>query len=153
MALDLAVVAGGISTSVFAGSMLPMVVKALRTRDLASYSLPSLLLTNAGNVVHSVYVSSLPVGPIWALHAFYLVVTGLMLALYLRYRPPRADVGRTPHPAAAGTHGSPDVADPGPFLASEHAVATGAAAREEIDDDDDDEQDHDDGRARAGAYA
>jgi hypothetical protein len=34
-------------------------------------------------VVHSVYVFSLPPGPLWALHSFYLVSTGLMLCWYL----------------------------------------------------------------------
>jgi hypothetical protein len=32
-----------------------------------------------------VYVFSLPAGPIWLLHTFYLITTGLMLAWYLRY--------------------------------------------------------------------
>jgi hypothetical protein len=37
-----------------------------------------------------VYVFSLPPGPIWLLHAFHLVTTGLMLVWYLRYeRRPR----------------------------------------------------------------
>jgi hypothetical protein len=31
------------------------------------------------------YVFNLPAGPIWLLHAFYLVTTGLMLVWYLRY--------------------------------------------------------------------
>ena len=137
MALDLAVVAGSVSTAVFAGSMLPMVVKALRTRDLASYSVPSLLLSNAGNVVHSVYVFSLPAGPIWALHTFYLVVTALMLVLALR----SPGVGRPPHPGADGTHGSPDVAADDPSLASEHAGHPGRQDRE--DDHDDHHRDRD----------
>jgi hypothetical protein len=136
MALDLAVLAGSVSTAVFAGSMLPMVAKALRTRDLASYSVPSLLLSNAGNVVHSVYVFSLPAGPIWALHTFYLVVTALMLALALRHRSP--DVGRPPHAAGDGTHGSPDAAPAAAFLASEHAGHTGPAGQEDHHDDDHD---------------
>jgi hypothetical protein len=126
MALDLAVVAGSVSTAVFAGSMLPMVAKALRTRDLASYSVPSLLLSNAGNVVHSVYVFSLPAGPIWALHTFYLVVTALMLALALRH-PVAADVRHPPHAGADGTHDLPDATVPAPFLASEHAGHPGPA--------------------------
>jgi hypothetical protein len=62
-----------------------MVLKALRTKDLRSYSLSTLLLNNVGNVVHCVYVFSLPAGPIWLLHSFYLLTTGLMLVWYLRY--------------------------------------------------------------------
>lgn len=85
MEIDLMVLAGGVSTIIFAGSVMPMIVKAVQTRDLASYSLGSLLLSNVGNLVHSVYIYSLPAGPIWALHAFYLVTTGFMLAMYLRH--------------------------------------------------------------------
>jgi len=80
------VLAGTVSTLVFASSMLPMLVKAARTKDLASYSFGNMVLANAGNVVHSVYVFSLPAGPIWALHTFYLVSTALMLVWYLRYQ-------------------------------------------------------------------
>lgn len=77
--------AGTVSTTVFAGSVLPMLVKAVRSRDLSSYSLANLALANVGNLVHSVYVFSLPPGPIWVLHSFYLLSTGLMLAWYLRW--------------------------------------------------------------------
>ena len=58
-----------VSTTVFAGSMLPMLLKAARTRDLSSYSTGNLVLANIGNAVHSVYVFHLPAGPIWFLHA------------------------------------------------------------------------------------
>ena len=83
--MDLPIVAGTVSTVIFATSMLPMLIKARRTRDLASYSLGNILLSNLGNVVHSVYVFSLPAGPVWALHGFYLVATGLLLLWYLRF--------------------------------------------------------------------
>jgi hypothetical protein len=98
MDIDLAILAGGVSTVIFAGSVMPMIVKAVRTRDLASYSLGNLLLSNTGNVVYAVYVYSLPAGPIWALHGFYILSTAFMLAMYLRHgalaarrqlRPPR----------------------------------------------------------------
>ncbi|NKX51688.1 hypothetical protein HER39_14175, partial [Arthrobacter deserti] len=85
MAIDVAVLAGGASTAIFAGSVMPMIVKAVRTRDLASYSLGNLLLANTGNLIHSVYVFSLPAGPLWVLHGFYLVTTAFMLAMYLRH--------------------------------------------------------------------
>ena len=85
MDLSLPVVAGAISTTLFAASMLPMLVKAARTKDLSSYSLGNILLANVGNVVHSIYVYNLPAGPIWLPHTFYLVTTGLMLVWYLRY--------------------------------------------------------------------
>ena len=79
------VVAGAVSTVIFAASALPMLMKAFRTKDLKSYSLPNIALSNVGNVIHSVYVYSLPPGPIWVLHGFFLVTTALMLLWYLRY--------------------------------------------------------------------
>jgi uncharacterized protein with PQ loop repeat len=85
MDIGLPVLAGTVSTLIFASSMLPMLVKAARTKDLRSYSLGNIGLSNVGNVIHSVYVFHLPVGPIWALHTFYLVATALMLFWYLRY--------------------------------------------------------------------
>ena len=79
------VIAGAVSTAIFVASALPMLMKAFRTKDLKSYSLPNIALSNVGNVIHSAYVYSLPPGPIWVLHGFYLVTTGLMLLWYLRY--------------------------------------------------------------------
>jgi uncharacterized protein with PQ loop repeat len=85
-AMDLAVLAGVLSTGLFAMSYLPMLVKAARTKDLSSYSLGNIAITNVGNAVHSVYVFSLPLGPIWFLHTFYLIASALMLIWFLRYR-------------------------------------------------------------------
>lgn len=85
MDVDLPVVAGTISTGIFVLSTMPMLFKAARTKELKSYSLSNILLSNLGNLVYSVYVFSLPAGPIWALHLFYLITTGLMLVWYLRY--------------------------------------------------------------------
>ena len=82
---NLPVIAGVISTTIFALSTLPMLFKAFRTKDLSSYSLGNILLANVGNVVYSVYVFDLPPGPIWLLHSFYLVTTALMLFWYVRY--------------------------------------------------------------------
>ena len=79
------VIAGAMSSAIFATSALPMLIKAFRTKDLKSYSLPSIALSNIGNVIHSIYIYSLPAGPIWILHSFYLITTGLMLLWYLRY--------------------------------------------------------------------
>jgi len=95
---ELALLAGLASTTLFVVSYLPMLYRALRTRDLGSYSRPSLVLANVGNVVQAIYVYSLPVGPIWFLHGFYLCASALMLALHYRYirsdsatqRPPTA---------------------------------------------------------------
>jgi uncharacterized protein with PQ loop repeat len=82
---SVAVVAGSISTALFVVSALPMLYKAARTKELGSYSLGYLLLANVGNGFHSIYVFSMPVGPIWALHSFYVVSSALMLFWYLRY--------------------------------------------------------------------
>jgi uncharacterized protein with PQ loop repeat len=89
---DLPLMAGSASTVIFMISYMPMLVKAVRTKDLSSYSPAQLVLTNFGNVLYSAYVFSLPLGPIWALHSFYLVATALMLAWYVRFR------GRTGRP-------------------------------------------------------
>lgn len=88
--LTLSLVAGMLSTTLFVISYLPMLTKAARTRDLASYSVGNLLIANVGNAVHSLYVFSLPVGPIWFLHTFYLLSTAMMLFWFWRYRTPRA---------------------------------------------------------------
>jgi uncharacterized protein with PQ loop repeat len=93
MNTGLPVVAGAVSTAIFALGALPMLFKAVRTKNLASYSLGNIMLTNVGNVIHSVYVFHLPAGPIWVLHSFYLSSTGLMLYWYLRYSRPDAGKG------------------------------------------------------------
>jgi hypothetical protein len=77
--------AGFASTVIFMASTLPMLVKARRSRNLTSYSWGNIALANLGNAVNSVYVYSLPPGPIWLLHTFYLVSSALMLGWYLRY--------------------------------------------------------------------
>lgn len=85
MEISLATIAGFISTALFALGTLPMLAKAFRTRDLASYSLGNILMSNVGNMIYSIYVFQLPLGPIWFLHSFHLLSTGLMLVWYLRY--------------------------------------------------------------------
>jgi uncharacterized protein with PQ loop repeat len=84
--MDIAIVAGTVSTVVFAVSNLPMLRKALRTRDVSSYSLSSLVMINAANALYSLYVFTLPVGPIWALHSFYVVSCAIMLVLCIAQR-------------------------------------------------------------------
>lgn len=96
METNLPMIAGAISTTIFALGNLPMLVKAFHTKNLASYSRGNILLSNVGNIIHSVYVFNLPPGPIWILHSFYLLSAGLMLVWYLRYEgwsgpPPSAD--------------------------------------------------------------
>jgi uncharacterized membrane protein YozB (DUF420 family) len=83
--MDSAVLAGSFSTALFVFSYLPMLVKAARTRDLNLYSRGQLALATVGNAVNSLYVFSLPVGPIWFLHVFNLGCTLLVLVWHLRY--------------------------------------------------------------------
>jgi uncharacterized protein with PQ loop repeat len=85
---ELTLAAGMAATTLFVVSYLPMLHRAVRTQDLSSYSRPSLVLANVGNVVQSVYVYSLPAGPIWLLHSFYLGASALMLRLHLLHIPP-----------------------------------------------------------------
>ena len=84
MDTTLPVLAGTVSTAVFVGSVLPMLHKARRTRELSSYSFGNIALANVGNAVHCVYVFNLPPGPIWVLHTFYVITSALMLFWYLR---------------------------------------------------------------------
>jgi len=94
MNINLPVIAGAISTMIFALSTLPMLRKAFQTKNLGSYSLSNILLSNLGNLVHAIYVFSLPPGPIWLLHSFYLITTALMLVWYVRYELQPKSLGR-----------------------------------------------------------
>ena len=105
--MDVPLIAGTIATVAFAVSNLPMLRKALRTRDVSSYSLPSMIIINIANAVYSLYVFTLPFGPIWGLHTFYVLSCAIMLVLCLRQRrssipqqpaarPPRPFVGAEP---------------------------------------------------------
>ena len=85
MSSSVPILAGSVSTAIFIASTLPMLVKAGRTKDLASYSLGNIVLANIGNLTYAVYVLSLPIGPVWALHGFHLCATGLMLFWYVRH--------------------------------------------------------------------
>lgn len=108
--------AGTVSTVLFAAANLPMVVKAVRSGDLRSYSASALILGNAGNVVHTIYVVSLPFGPIWVLHAFYLATMAVMLALYaVSMRGRRAALRlASPAPGPAASPGGDGEAAPAP---------------------------------------
>ena len=85
MEINPATIAGFVSTGLFAVGTWPMLAKAFRTKNLASYSFGNILLNNVGNVIYSVYVFQLPPGPVWFLYIYNLVSTGLMLAWYLQY--------------------------------------------------------------------
>ena len=83
----LSLVAGTISSLIFAGSYVPMLWKVAGTRDVSSYSWSNIMLANIGNLVHWLYIASLPPGPLWLLHTFYTLASLLLLILYLRFRP------------------------------------------------------------------
>lgn len=83
--INLQMAAGFLSTTIFISSALPMLAKAAKTRDLKSYSFANIALSNAGNLVHWLYISQLPLGPIWFLHAFYTITMLCMLVWYLQY--------------------------------------------------------------------
>ncbi|WP_168625760.1 MULTISPECIES: hypothetical protein [unclassified Cryobacterium] len=101
--MNLPLIAGSVSTLLFATSMLPMLVKAVRTKDLSSYSFSYLAMTNVANLVHSVYVFSLPLGPIWLLHGFYVTASVLMLAWFVRFRASAPAPASTPDRVAVTT--------------------------------------------------
>jgi hypothetical protein len=91
--MSTATVAGVLSTIIFAASTLPMVVRAAGTRDVSSYSRSHLLMTNAGNAVHTVYVVSLPPGPVWLLHGLYSCVSAFMFAAHVWWSPTPRSTG------------------------------------------------------------
>ena len=91
--MSTATVAGVLSTIIFAASTLPMVVRAAGTRDVSSYSRSHLLMTNAGNAVHTVYVVSLPPGPVWLLHCLYSCVSAFMFAAHVWWSPASRGAG------------------------------------------------------------
>lgn len=95
------VAAGSISSLLFMASALPMLFKAWKTRDLRSYSPANLLIANVGNLIYWFYVSGLPEGPVWLVHAFSTLTAFLMLVWYIRYRGSlhgEQPTARDPHP-------------------------------------------------------
>jgi hypothetical protein len=79
------IIAGSLSTLLFIIANVPMLMKAYKTRNLRSYSFSNIALVNVGNLLHWLYISNLPTGPIWLLHGFYTIASVLMLVWYLRY--------------------------------------------------------------------
>lgn len=82
---DLQMTAGSVSTLLFIAAEIPMLMKAVKTRNLRSYSLSYMILMNIGNVLYWLYVGTLPMGPVWLIHSFYTLTSALMLLWYLRY--------------------------------------------------------------------
>lgn len=101
---QISLIAGSISTLIFAGSNVPMILKAVATRDMRSYSLTNLILANVGNGVHWFYIAMLPFGPIWLLHTFYTVTAAILLVIYLKNRYRWADKTDLPLTLHTGVH-------------------------------------------------
>jgi len=76
---SLSVLAGFVSSTIFISSNLPMLFKALKTKDLSSYSPWHLTLGTLGNTIYWLYVISLPIGPVWLLQAFFTMASSSML--------------------------------------------------------------------------
>jgi uncharacterized protein with PQ loop repeat len=128
------ILAGTVSTLLFVVSYMPMLVKAFRTRDLESDSLGNLAIANVGNGVHSIYVFSLPAGPLWALHSFYLLSSALMLFWWARFRRRNDRAGtRIGQRGAAGRParqgGATPAGPPRAVVPDERLVWTGSQAR------------------------
>ncbi len=120
---EFALFAGSAAAAIFMISQLPMLIKAYRTKDLTSYSFANIGLANVGNLLYAAYVIQVPPGPVWAVHAFNLATSGLMLFWYLRHgRRPRNRHGVASGPARPQSPRSPlhvlavDVESPEPSL-------------------------------------
>lgn len=80
--------AGTIASLIYIVSAIPALTKLYRTRSVDSYSRASLWMLNVGNVLQWLYVLSLPVGPLYALHAWSTLSTALLLIWCHQYRTP-----------------------------------------------------------------
>ena len=83
--MELGIIAGTISTTIFTLSNIPMLCKAARTHNLHSYSYAYIIMNNVANVIHWFYIVAMPPGPIWFLHGFYTISSIMILIWYLRY--------------------------------------------------------------------
>jgi hypothetical protein len=82
---NLQLMAGTASILIFILSNFPMLWKAIKTKDLKSYSLGNMALRNLGNLLYWIYVTSLPMGPVWYLQTFFTLSGAAMLVCYLHY--------------------------------------------------------------------
>jgi hypothetical protein len=124
-------VAGVVSTLMFLGSNLPMVVQAVRSRDVSSYSRGYLVMTNLGNAMYTVYVLSLPAGPIWLLHLVYTVVSAFMLVVHVWWAPAATAALWSPGAALDAPGGQPrrvPVEGSGSVSMPTYTISVGAAA-------------------------
>lgn len=78
--------AGAFSSLIFISATFPMLYKAWQTKNMASYSLVTIILNNVGNLSYWLYITTLPFGPVWLVHGFNTAATLLMLLWFLLYR-------------------------------------------------------------------
>ena len=108
MSPQIGVVAGVLATALFVLSAMPMLIKAAHTKDLSSYSGSNLVIANIGNAAQTLYVVSLPPGPVWALHAFSTMASGLMLVWWIRHRDqPSSPAGEGPAQPSSAVRSRP----------------------------------------------
>jgi len=82
----LQILVGYLCTSIFMLSRVPMLLKAVRTRDLSSYSLGHLAMSAGANLLFWIYVVGLAFGPVWILQIFFTVTDLTMLTLCVKQR-------------------------------------------------------------------
>ena len=79
-------IAGSISSALFIASTIPALAKVLHTKDMRSYRRSSLFIATLGNGMHWLYIVSLPIGPIYALHGFTTRSTTFMVVWSWKYQ-------------------------------------------------------------------
>jgi uncharacterized protein with PQ loop repeat len=84
--ISLTLLSGTIAAILFTTSNIPMLLRAIRTKDLRSYSLAHFVVSNLANGFYWIYIITLPFGPIWLMHGFYTISAALMLLWDVRYR-------------------------------------------------------------------
>jgi uncharacterized protein with PQ loop repeat len=112
---ELQIVAGTVSSLLFASGTFPMLWKAYQTKDLKSYSLGNITMSNIGNLIF--------------LHSFYTLITALMLYWYLRYE--EVDVFGALGKRLSGFWGQVNQLDrqfPGPFQAQARRIGACSAS-------------------------
>jgi len=83
---NIQLLAGTVSSVIFALASVNMLLKVWRTKDMRSYSLGQIVMNNIGNLIYWLYICGLPFGPVWLLHGFFTITSLLMLAGYFMYR-------------------------------------------------------------------
>ena len=75
------ILVGYLCTSIFMLSRVPMLLKAMHTRDLRSYSPAHLVMSACANLLFWIYIVGLPIGPVWILQVFFTITDVTMLTL------------------------------------------------------------------------